>query len=125
MTKEEINEKLYWFKIESLDFIYDGDTATAFVIDFGFGRYEKVKRGQGRRLRLKGINSPELKTKAGKEARNFMKQFQGKEAFVKSYKYETGKYGGYVFDLYCEYKGKYVLLNKLLVDLGHAIEVKY
>jgi len=125
MTKTEIEQMLYWYRVPEINFVYDADTITAFTIDYGFGRYEEVKRGEGRGIRLRGIDAAELSTPKGKEARDYLKQFEGGPAYVRSYRNKTGKYGRYLYDLYCELNGEIIHINEKLVKLGFARKANY
>ena len=104
----------YWGTIVS---VYDADTITA-LLDIGFNFSYKIK------LRLWGINTPEIKTKDdrerkfGEEARKFVEQLVlNKWLRIKTYKSE--KYGRYLADVYLEDD---TLLNELLIEKGFARE---
>lgn len=131
-TKEELQDHLYWYKAK-LNFIYDGDSVTAFELSFGFGLTQIVNRGDTRGMRLYGIDTPELNTEKGKIIRDYIKPLEGETIFVRSYKDKSGKYGRYLFELFVpcrllsnviEVSG-YVNLNQHLLDQGMAEEMIY
>lgn len=117
--EENIVEKLYYYKAKVIK-VYDGDTITVDV-DLGFKIVlRKIK------LRLLGINCPEIKSKDPKErkkaieARDFVKGLiLGKEVIIHTTR--TGKYGRwlayvYLLDGTC--------LNKLLLKKKLARKYK-
>lgn len=110
-------EHLYTYKATLL-YVYDGDSITSFKLDFGFGFSHIIKRGEGRSIRLYGVNAEPLSTDLGKQARDFLKQFEGQEVLVKSYKDKTGKYGRYLFEVFAEYEGKLQNINKVMLEKG-------
>ena len=95
--------------------VIDGDTIDC-DIDVGFG----LKTHQ--RLRLHGIDTPELRSKelsereAAQRAKSFVEEWvQGKELFVNTYKSDVfGRYLARVYDIDdC--------LNDILLEEGHAV----
>lgn len=128
----QLEKHLYWYKAK-LNFIYDGDSVTAFELDFGFGLTQIVKRGDSKGIRLYGIDTPELNTEKGKLIRDYIKPLEGETVFLRSYKDRSGKYGRYLFELFVpcrklsnviEVSG-YVNLNQHLLDQGMADEMIY
>lgn len=128
-------QKLYTYAAEVLR-VTDADTFKL-NIDVGFSTKMQHK------VRLRGINCPELKTKKGEEAKKFVeKELQVGEFQVKRVKgtgkraksivvirtYRSGKFGRYIVDLWylkgetnkevILQKGK--LLNQVLLDKGFA-----
>ena len=118
---------LYYYSIK-VNYLHDGDTITAYELDYGFGLKQEIKRGQGRRIRFYGINAPELSTDIGKATRDWLKEMlEGETVTVKSYKDKTGKYGGYLFEIFVPGKWlgenkKLINLNQWMVDEGWAKE---
>lgn len=113
---------MYQYKAELIRVI-DGDTLVADV-DLGFYiRQEMI-------LRLRGVNTPELKGKEHQkavEAKNFVEeQLKDKSFAIRTYKVET--WGRFLADVYfgpagysvLELLDKGVNLNKLLVEKGYA-----
>lgn len=97
--------------------VYDADTVTI-ILDLGFNVSIKEK------IRLYGINCPELRTKNEKEkalaieARDFVRELiLGEEVEITVYK--KGKYGRYLAGIFLE-SGE--LLNELLIKKGYARE---
>jgi len=115
------NMLLYQYKAK-ITKVYDGDTFT-FEVDLGFSITIKE------RLRLYGVNTPEIRLsrkttpaqkKKGLAVRDYVRGLiLGKTVDIKVYK--KGKYGRYIakvsFDN-CD-------LSEHLVSLGMAIHVKY
>jgi endonuclease YncB( thermonuclease family) len=109
--------------------VVDGDTLHA-RLDLGYYTHQTVK------LRLRGIDAPETNrgrlrqqgltdeaeieehVAAGKAAKDFLASLLTGELYVITYKYQTEKYGRYLADLYT---ADGVLINKLMVDAGHAV----
>ncbi len=98
----------YQARIEA---VIDGDTVWA-VIAIGFNDYTRQK------LRLRGIDTPEIKTAAGKRAKRFVeKALSGLEYIViKSSK--SDKYDRYLADIFYGEGEKF--LNQELLDNGLA-----
>ena len=98
--------------------VYDGDTITV-DINVGFG---VILAGQ--RIRLEGINAPELfgeSREAGIAARDWLREKILGKFIILDTSYKKGKYGRWV---------AYVLfgnenINKELVSAGHAVVKKY
>lgn len=128
-------QKLYTYAAEVLR-VTDADTFKL-NIDVGFSTKMQHK------VRLRGINCPELKTKKGEEAKKFVEkelqvgEFQDKrvkkngkraKSIVVIRTYRSGKFGRYIVDLWylkgetnkevILQKGK--LLNQVLLDKGFA-----
>ena len=95
--------------------IIDGDTFWV-EIDLGFDSYTRQK------LRLRGIDCPELNTAAGKRAKAFVaKAFEGLEYIViRSSK--SDKYDRYLADVF--YGKDETFINQQLIDEGLAVEYK-
>ena len=102
-----------------VDYVQDGDTVYC-KLDLGFDITVYA------RVRLFGINAPEISTDAGKEARAFARQTLpvGKEVLVTSYGWD--KYGGRV-DGRIEYvdQGQNYNFATVMVDSGHAVIKNY
>ena len=101
--------------------VYDGDTCRADV-DLGFGVW-----AINTKIRLLGINTPELRSKdpkekkAAREARQFLlKRVVGKKVIVKSK--GKGKYGRWLCMIYYQdlETGVWVNINQELVKERHA-----
>ena len=104
--------------------ISDGDTLWAFI-NPGFGVCIEQN------LRLRGIDSPELSTKTGQKAKQFVgSRLKGLDfMIIKTYRDQTGKYGRYLADIFYlrgESDPQIVLecgtfLNQELMDMGLAV----
>lgn len=101
--------------------IVDGDTLQLFI-DLGFHSFSK------QRVRLAGVDTPEIRTKEGRAARNFVADqlFGARTLVVKTVKSDL--HGRFVVHLFyapvvlsigeCFSTGSY--LNEVLVQAGHA-----
>lgn len=102
--------------------VYDGDTCTA-DIDLGFGVWLHKQK-----LRLYGIDTPEIRTKdlkekeAGYAARDFLRELiLGKKVLVESL--GKGKYGRWI--VHISEKEGVITYNRMLIMEGHAVEKNY
>lgn len=92
--------------------VIDGDTLWV-VIDLGFGETTHQK------LRLRGIDAPEMNTPEGRQAREYLqKLLQGKKMMtVTTSKKEKDKYDRYLADVFA---GK-TYVNQAMLDAGCAV----
>jgi len=94
--------------------VYDGDTVTA-DIDCGFQIWKK-----GEKLRLFGINTPEVRGDAreeGLKSRNFLRSLiLNKKVEVHTVKDKKGKYGRYLATIFLNGKN----INEFLVEKGYG-----
>ena len=98
--------------------VIDGDTLIA-VADLGFGHQTRPLR-----FRLRGIDCPELKTLAGRNARAFVQEALSQVGFIVLTTHSTDAYGRYLADIrylpeqtdpqVVRQRGRY--LNKELLD---------
>ncbi len=93
----------------SFERIIDGDTFWV-KIDLGFGVSTRQK------LRLRGVDTPEMKTRAGKKAKRFVEEELKSVSSVILTTTKPDKYDRYLSDIY--YRG--ICLNKRLLETGHA-----
>jgi endonuclease YncB( thermonuclease family) len=101
--------------------VVDGDTLDV-RIDLGFDVWAV------QRIRLRGIDTPEINTPEGRRATRFVKKAVGKLPFVVVRTYKTDKYARYVADLFYDPAGqdkqevylKGRFLNQELLDEGLA-----
>lgn len=93
--------------------VVDADTVDLDV-DLGFDIHQFM------RVRLYGINAPEMRTQEGKDARDFLLSIMplDAEVLMHSVKDKRDKYGRYLATL--EYGG--VIINDELVANEHAVE---
>lgn len=110
----------------AIERVVDGDTFLA-EVDLGFGVCVR------QRLRLRGVDAPELKTPEGQKAKEEMMRLlpRGTRVVIRSYK--TDIYGRFVVDLLHPGGGegsveeilqKGVFLNQELLDKGLAVGMK-
>jgi micrococcal nuclease len=101
--------------------VIDGDTLDM-SIDAGFGIFTE------QRARLKGVNAPEAKTRAGKAARAFMKRYLSRCPLVVIRTQKAGMYGRWLADVFALPKAvdpqriaaEGEFLNQRLLDEGLA-----
>jgi len=111
-----------------VDYVIDGDTLWV-ALDTG-------RRGIGRqKLRLRGIDSPEIKTAAGRRARDFLKKTLAGAPYLIVRTFKNDKYDRYETDLFIPAPGarsldpaagglgRLVFINNLMLERGHARRV--
>jgi micrococcal nuclease len=90
--------------------VVDGDTVDAFI-DLGFGIHHVL------RLRLNGIDTPEVSSQAGRDARDYVRTLlEGKAVVLTTFK--PDKYGRYLADIVVNG----IDFNASLVEQGYARE---
>jgi micrococcal nuclease len=117
-----MEDKLYFYRARVVS-IWDGDSLTA-SISLGFNfQFEKLK------IRLYGIDTPELRGDTLEEARLARDFLKGlileKDIYVETIKDKKGKYGRYLAKIWLEKDGEYININDLLVSEGYAIYREY
>ncbi len=95
--------------------VIDGDTLWA-VIDVGFGTRVREK------LRLRGIDCPELGSPEGEAAKRFVAKLLPPGVRILLVSSKTDKYTRYLADVFCKNKdGNEQYLNNLLLEAGLAV----
>ncbi len=98
--------------------VYDGDTITV-DLDLGLNIHHR-----SRRVRLWGIDTPELRgpeRPAGLVARDQVRGLiSGAEVVLKTHRDSTGRYGRLLAEVFYEAEGHWVNLNQHLVEAGLA-----
>lgn len=89
--------------------IHDGDTITV-LVDMGFRMSVELP------LRLNRIDAPELVTKEGKAARDYLKTVLTENIVVQTYKDPHEKYGRWLSEVWVGQAN----INDLMVSTGHA-----
>jgi micrococcal nuclease len=112
---------LYHYKAEVIS-VYDGDTITV-MIDQGMKHFARVK------VRMIGINTPELRTKdleekaRGYAAKDYLKsRIEGKTIVINTVK--KGKFGRWLGVIWLYEEGMDELgesLNDEMIRMGHAV----
>lgn len=120
MVRGILKEHLYTFKAH-VQRVIDGDTLLCNV-DCGFGIWSR------QRLRLKGIDAPEINTVSGLKAKRFVEQAFSSCAFIIVKTFRADKYGRYLADIFFDgreknpnnvaHQGQY--LNQVLINKGLA-----
>ena len=95
-----------------LDYVIDGDTIV-FYVDLGFRTYSRQK------LRLCGIDTPELKTPEGERAKTFVEEIFKKPKMITIKTYRKDKYDRYLADIFVG--SKKIFLNQKLLDEKLAV----
>ena len=95
-----------------LDYVIDGDTVV-FYVDLGFRTYSRQK------LRLRGIDTPELPTPKGKKAKTFVEEILKKPKIITIKTYRKDKYDRYLADIFIG--SKEIFLNQKLLDEKLAV----
>lgn len=123
MNNLSVKDSLYIYKAYVTD-VYDGDTITC-IIDCGFNiGMQKTK------IRLYGINTPELRgedRKLGLFVRDELrKKILNKHIFLKTIKDKKGKYGRYLGKIYIKDNednedNKYLCINDWLLENNYAV----
>jgi endonuclease YncB( thermonuclease family) len=111
-----------------INYVHDGDTITDYEIDLGFGIGFRRRRGEKDSIRLANLNAPELWEDGGKKSRAFLKQLEGREVWVRSFKVplrSRDHYGRYVFEIYAPgelfgLKVKEVNVGSRMISMGLA-----
>lgn len=92
--------------------VIDGDTFKA-VVDLGFGIVTKQK------LRLRGLDAPEIETSEGLQAKGFLETELKKGARILIKTFKPDKYGRYLADVWVEGRN----VNRELLEKKLAIPV--
>jgi endonuclease YncB( thermonuclease family) len=95
-----------------LDYVIDGDTVVLYV-DLGFDTFSRQK------LRLRGIDTPELKTPEGEKAKTFVEEILKKAKIITIKTYRKDKYDRYLADIFVG--SKEIFLNQKLLDEKLAV----
>lgn len=103
----------YYAEIER---VVDGDTIIA-QVDLGFGVTTRQY------LRFRGIDSPELDTARGKQAKHFVESELKSVLYVIITSTKSDKYDRYLADIFYIKTGKEQFLNNQLLTRGLALQV--
>ena len=115
-------DNLYFYK-GNVTAVYDGDTITV-TVDLGM----RIKR-EGIKIRLYGINAPELRGETlikARESRDFLRsKVLDKEVLIQTIKDKKGKYGRYLGKIWIYEDPSWVDINEIMVAEGYASERTY
>ncbi|MBC8400051.1 MAG: thermonuclease family protein [Candidatus Marinimicrobia bacterium] len=113
---------LYYYRAR-VKSVYDGDTCTV-DIDLGLRVWLK-----GEKLRLYGINAPELRGSErpeGLKSRDYLRSLiDGQDVLIETYRDKRGKYGRYLAVIYIDRQGAWLNVNEELVKKGFAVFKEY
>lgn len=116
----EMNLYYYRARVKS---VYDGDTCTV-DIDLGLRVWLK-----GEKLRLYGINAPELRGSErpeGLKSRDYLRSLiDGQDILIETYCDKRGKYGRYLAVIYIHQQDAWLNINEELVRKGFAVFKEY
>lgn len=117
LTKIDLNASALFTYNGYVERVIDGDTLKV-RLDLGFGTFSRHT------LRLRGIDCPEMSTKAGEEAKAFVQSYikEAQRIIVRSSR--SDKYDRYLADVFLPAEeGKFIYLNNLLLENGHAVRM--
>lgn len=97
--------------------VIDGDTLKVRV-DLGFDLEHRET------LRLRGIDAPEMSTKAGESAKAFVQSILKEADTITIYTSRSDKYDRYLADVFAQGESGEVFVNNLLLERGHARRMK-
>jgi len=108
---------LYTYKAY-LEKVIDADTYWV-ALDIGLDEIGRQK------LRLQGIDCPEIKTPEGKAAKKFVESVLRGVPYLTVLSHKNDKYDRYEADVFFkDAQGKEIYLNNLLLEAGHAVRMK-
>jgi len=112
-----LDMNLYYYSAKIIK-VYDADTVTA-IVDCGFSIKLKI------RVRLHGINAPEVRGKErpeGLKSRDYLRGLiLNKNVIIETIKDKKGKYGRYIGTIHLDGKN----INELLVENKYAVKKDY
>lgn len=107
---------LYTYEAK-LDRIYDGDTQWYFI----FTDRRAARDMRNDKLRLRGIDCPELTTSAGRAAKKFVEELFSRTVKITVTTTKPDKFDRYLSDIFLlEKDGAWIFLNNELLKNGHA-----
>jgi micrococcal nuclease len=115
-----MNDSLYFYK-GFITGVYDGDTVTA-SFDLGM----RIKR-DGLKIRLNGIDAPELRGKTlkkGRESRDFLRsKILNKDVIIQTIRDKKGKYGRYLANIWFkDSDDSWCSINDMMITEGFAVK---
>ena len=114
--KDVTSDALYTYQA-TVEKVVDGDTLLV-IVDLGFNTRTRQY------LRLRGIDAPEMDTKAGKQAADFVKKRIAAVSQIILTSSRSDKYGRYLADIFfIDSQGREVYLNNLLLETAHAVRM--
>lgn len=99
--------------------VIDGDTYWV-VLDLGLDSLARFK------LRLRGIDCPEIQTPEGRAAKRFVESLLGSASMLTVCSFKNDKYDRYEADVFFENAaGEEIFINQHLLDAGHAVRMTH
>lgn len=108
-------QDLFTYRVKILD-ATDADTIWL-LVELGFGISTK------QHVRLRGIDAPEITTRAGQAAKHFIERELKKASSITITSTKSDKYDRYLADVFYVKKGKEFFLNNELLKRGFATRV--
>lgn len=115
-TSERTAKDLFTYQAV-VERVIDGDTLKVRV-DLGFDLEHRET------LRLRGIDAPELTTKAGEAAKSFVQSVLKEAEVITIFTSRSDKYDRYLADVFAQGGSGEVFVNNLLLEQGHARRMK-
>lgn len=115
-TSERTPKDLFTYQAV-VERVIDGDTLKVRV-DLGFDLEHRET------LRLRGIDAPELTTKAGEAAKSFVQSVLKEAEVITIFTSRSDKYDRYLADVFAQGGSGEVFVNNLLLEQGHAQRMK-
>jgi endonuclease YncB( thermonuclease family) len=117
LTAVETAKSANLFTYRALDYrVIDGDTLT---LDIELPRSEMVEK-----MRLRGIDCPEMNTAEGRAAKRFVERMMVDAEEITVVTSKVDKYDRYLADVYLRLRsGEEVYLNNALLAAGHAVRM--
>ncbi len=110
---------LYTYEAK-LDHVHDGDTQWYFILT-GRAEADGGQPMKNDKLRLRGIDCPELRTAAGKRAKEFVEDLLSKAVSITVTTTKPDKFDRYLSDIFLKFEdGTEIFLNNELLKNGHA-----
>lgn len=115
-TSERTAKDLFTYQAV-VERVIDGDTLKVRV-DLGFDLEHRET------LRLRGIDAPEMSTKAGESAKAFVQSILKEADTITIFTSRSDKYDRYLADVFAQGESGEVFVNNLLLERGHAGRMK-
>lgn len=115
-TSERTAKDLFTYQAV-VERVIDADTLKVRV-DLGFDLEHRET------LRLRGVDAPEMSTKAGESAKAFVQSFLKEADTITIFTSRSDKYDRYLADIFAQGENGEVFMNNLLLERAHARRMK-